>query len=328
MLGSCLIGYPLENHIYQLGSENIHRIICELLQNSEKSDSAPRSLGEFIDCNFGKTMNDLYFSPYNKKIWQRDAHSIPLSWLQGKLPMPKIEEILCNNILRQKESEMVHGAFYYPKVGGSQFLADRLAEGVDIRYDCNIGRISKRSSRWIINSAYECDYLVYTGNVRNLPQVIDIEGVPGKLKDDLEALEYHGTTTVLCETPKNPYSWVYLPNQEYPAHRMIMTGNFSPTNTDGNTTSSATLEFTNRVSDLEISDTLAKLSFPLKVIAQKYTECTYPVQRQGTRNLILQIKQLLRPHGGFLLGRFAEWEYYNMDAAIGAALDLQQEMPD
>lgn len=327
LLGSHLIGYPIENHIYQLGSESAHSIICELLHNRASPISAPRSLGEFIEFTFGKTMNDLYFSPYNRKIWQRDAHSIPLSWLQGKLPMPAIEEILCSNIFRQQESEMVHSTFYYPKIGGSQFLADRLSEGLDIRYDFAIESVSRQAGRWILNHAQEFDYLVYTGNVRSFPKIIDIEEVSGRLKTELEALEYHGTTTVLCETPKNPYSWIYLPNKEYPAHRMIMTGNFSPSNTDG-CTSSATLEFTNRVSDSELSETLAKLSFPLKAIAQKYTECTYPVQSEGTRSLISRIKQLLRPYGGFLLGRFAEWEYYNMDAAIGAALDLQQEMPD
>ena len=36
----------------------------------------------------------------------------------------------------------------------------------------------------------------------------------------------------------------------------------------------------------------------------------------------MSIKKLIKPEGIYLLGRFAEWEYYNMDAAIGAAIDL------
>jgi UDP-galactopyranose mutase len=32
----------------------------------------------------------------------------------------------------------------------------------------------------------------------------------------------------------------------------------------------------------------------------------------------------MEPEGLYLLGRFAEWEYYNMDAAIGASIDLNQ----
>ena len=34
------------------------------------------------------------------------------------------------------------------------------------------------------------------------------------------------------------------------------------------------------------------------------------------------MKCVTEPEGLFLLGRFAEWEYYNMDVAMGAAMDL------
>ena len=38
--------------------------------------------------------------------------------------------------------------------------------------------------------------------------------------------------------------------------------------------------------------------------------------------MVDSLKKTLSNNGIFLLGRFAEWEYYNMDAAIGAAIDL------
>ena len=46
------------------------------------------------------------------------------------------------------------------------------------------------------------------------------------------------------------------------------------------------------------------------------------MQAPGTRQLVADLKRRLEPQGLYLLGRFAEWEYYNMDVAIGAALDL------
>ncbi|MEJ7682717.1 MAG: hypothetical protein WKG06_33635 [Segetibacter sp.] len=30
----------------------------------------------------------LYFGPYNSKIWNTDISKVPLEWLDGKLPMP------------------------------------------------------------------------------------------------------------------------------------------------------------------------------------------------------------------------------------------------
>jgi len=38
------------------------------------------------------------------------------------------------------------------------------------------------------------------------------------------------------------------------------------------------------------------------------------------------LKKVTEANGLFLLGRFAEWEYYNMDAAMGAALDLNSRI--
>lgn len=40
--------------------------------------------------------------------------------------------------------------------------------------------------------------------------------------------------------------------------------------------------------------------------------------------MITQLKQELIKSKFYLLGRFAEWEYYNMDAAIGAVIDLSE----
>lgn len=36
--------------------------------------------------------------------------------------------------------------------------------------------------------------------------------------------------------------------------------------------------------------------------------------------VVAAVKQLLLPHGIRLVGRFAEWEYFNMDAAIASAM--------
>lgn len=37
--------------------------------------------------------------------------------------------------------------------------------------------------------------------------------------------------------------------------------------------------------------------------------------------MIKQMKAELAPYGFSFTGRFADWEYYNMDVAMGAAMD-------
>lgn len=99
-----------------------------------------------------------------------------------------------------------------------------------------------------------------------------------------------------------------------------MTGNFSQNNNATDQTT-ATLEFTNFADPATIEDSLSKIPFKLKQLASNHTKYTYPIQNQSTRILIQSIKKHLELDGLYLLGRFAEWEYYyNMDAAMGRRL--------
>lgn len=57
------IGYPIENHIYQLPDQYIPQIIEEILEIF-KSSRKSSNFGEFLQNNFGKTLYELYFKPY------------------------------------------------------------------------------------------------------------------------------------------------------------------------------------------------------------------------------------------------------------------------
>jgi UDP-galactopyranose mutase len=57
-------------------------------------------------------------------------------------------------------------------------------------------------------------------------------------------------------------------------------------------------------------------------IDNQYNKYTYPIQDTDTRSMIVSLKEELSINNFFFTGRFADWEYYNMDVAIGAAMDL------
>ena len=73
----------------------------------------PDNFEEFLKYRFGETLYELYFKPYNEKVWRRDLKYVPLSWLEGKLPMPTVAEMIFNNINHVKEKQFVHSTFWY-----------------------------------------------------------------------------------------------------------------------------------------------------------------------------------------------------------------------
>lgn len=318
------VTYPIENHIYELEPTVQQQIISDLLKISQSKQTEAANLNDFFKHRFGNTLNEIYFKPYNEKVWQRDLSTVPLSWLTGKLPMPTVEEIIYNNFNKSGDSTMVHGTFYYPKEDGSQFLADRLTQNLNIRYNSEIKKIRKQGNNWIVNGE-EYSKVIFCGNIKNLPDMIQDDIAITGFIQALNELEYHGTTTVLCEVDKTAYSWIYFPDKNFRAHRMICTGNFSETN-NASGKMTATIEFTGFAGFDEILDNLKKIPYFRNYITHKYTEYTYPVQNNSTRDTIAGLKQQLKKNNLFLLGRFAEWEYYNMDSAMGAAIDLANEM--
>ena len=83
-----------------------------------------------------------------------------------------------------------------------------------------------------------------------------------------------------------------------------------------------------KVSKDEILDNLKRIPLNPKYLDHKYNKYTYPIQDANTRTLIKSLKADLAPEGFFFTRRFADWEYYNMDVAIGAAMDLCMNIQD
>lgn len=310
------IPYPIENHLCYL-PENIQKdCIKDLIKISQVEKANYSNFGDFLKNKFGQTLFNVYFEPYNKKIWNTDLSKVPTTWLDGKLPTPNIEDIIYSNINHQKEESFVHSSFWYEKKRGSQFIADKLAKGQNILFGSNIDHIEYNINKWIINESV-FDMVVFCGNIKDLPNIlygIDLSD----FLTSINGLKFHGTTSVFCEIDNNPYSWVYLPSSKYRGHRIICTGNFSKENNACNITT-GTVEFTDYISKEDIIINLSSMPLHPKYIDHVYNECTYPIQDKSTRELIASLKSKLKQKGFYLTGRFAEWEYYNMDAAINAA---------
>ena len=310
-----IVPYPVENHVYRFDAGIQQSFIRDLLTIANEPNQ-PANFEEFLKGRFGKTLYDLYFQPYNYKIWRRDLSTVPLSWLEGKLPMPSVAEMIYNNMNHVEERQFVHSSFFYPVKGGSQFLADRLSETLSIKYNTPVDRIERIGDKLAVNGE-ACDRVVFCGNVKMLPRMWQMD----PFVKDIEALEAHGTTAVFCQIDPNPYSWVYLPDRAHEAHRIICTGNFSANNNAGGRLT-ATVEFTDSISKEAILDNLSRVPFHPHYLTHHYEAYTYPVQSKTTRSLIDALKARLREDGIYLVGRFAEWEYCNMDVAIGSAMDF------
>jgi protoporphyrinogen oxidase len=319
-----MVPYPIENHVYHLDETIQKRFIEDLVSMAQAGKFEPANFEEFLIHRFGQTLYDLYFKPYNYKVWRRDLKQVPLSWLEGKLPMPTLQEMIYSNMNHVEEQTFVHSSFFYAKKGGSQFIINRLAEGLTVRCNSRINSIQRKDKEWVIEDE-SFNKVVFCGNIKQLPSFLNGQVDIASFASEIEELESHGTTAVFCEIDKNSYSWLYMPSTDYESHRIICTGNFAVSNNVAGKLT-GTVEFTDEISKEEILDNLSRIPFSPKYLTHHYEKYTYPIQNANTRTMIGELKNTLEANSMYLLGRFAEWEYYNMDVAIGAAIDLNKRL--
>lgn len=320
-LEQAIVPYPIENHVYMLDAETQRRFISDCLAIAGGKQAEPADFEAFLRGRFGDTLYNLYFKPYNEKVWRCDLRQVSLAWLEGKLPMPTVQEMLYNNFNHVEERQFVHSSFWYERQEGSQFIADTLAKSLNIRYNADITSLTFVSGKWHI-AGEEYDRVIWCGNIKDLPSCLRGVNI-GAYAADIAALPYHGTTTVFCEIDANPYSWIYLPSDRYACHRIICTGNFAPSNnasiiSQGRIT--ATIEFTDAISQTDILANLQRMPFHPTYITHRFHPYTYPIQTASTRQMISSLKQELAKSDLYFTGRFADWEYYNMDVAMAAAM--------
>lgn len=321
LLDGEFIGYPLENHIYQLSKSKATRIINELVKSRNIKNDAD-NFEDFLINTFGNTLCEMYFFPYNKKIWQCDLKKVSLEWLEGKLPTPDLEKIIIDNIFKQKETDMVHSTFYYPVRGGSQFIANRLAEGLNINCNVDINNINIIDNGLQINGKlYE--KLIFTGDIRSLATIlVGVDDNTFKAVNNVRSLLSHGTSNILCECDSTDLSWLYIPESFTKSHRIIYTGNFSKFNNGDSKRISCTVEFSGKYTEDEMIEELPKLPGDLKPLSSNHQVSSYVIHEPRTKASVMAAKNKLSNYNIYLLGRFAEWEYFNMDTAIASAMSL------
>jgi UDP-galactopyranose mutase len=139
-------------------------------------------------------------------------------------------------------------------------------------------------------------------------------------------LPSNGTSNLFCETDETDISWLYLPDSAIQAHRIIYTGTFAPSNNRGSKRMTCVVEFSGKHERAFMEAQVKSLPGNLRALDHNYEPNSYIVQQTDTRAKIQRLQSILEPKGFYLAGRFAEWEYHNMDKAIEASMAVAERI--
>jgi protoporphyrinogen oxidase len=310
------ITYPIEyaiKQIHQFDPDTAINITRDFLAAND--DGNYENLEDWFRKKFGDTLAELYFIPYNTKIWNQKPADMSPAWVEGKLPIPDKKSFF-KGLISNEEDKMPHASFYYPNSNNQNTFIDSLAVGVNIIYNFKIQSLKQNEARkWVVNDDKEYELLISTLPLNVLPGIID--GTPNEVIEQAARLKYNKVSTMLWETVGTERTWTYIPDAESLFHRYIHIGNFFKPVQNYSIT-----EVVGEKSYDEMAENGKKDPFLLKPLDYHVSEHAYVVFDENYDTATKAVKSYLDQKGLYTLGRFGEWQYYNMDVCIKSSIDL------
>lgn len=326
LFGEKRVIYPLEQALYELEPDDAVECIYDLLMAQQ--GPKPENYRDWLVWNFGKGLAELYFLPYNRKIWAYPLEEMETKWMEGKMPLPSKKDVLRTLLLKDISArDMPFNAFYYPTYGGIQSMTDMLASGLDMRLGQVVTSVEKRDSRWVINHDDDFDVVISTIPLPEMPQFMDL---PASIQTAISDLKFNSLTTVLCKCPPTDISWLYVPEKQYRMHRIGYQSALSPAATPDGSGSGAIEIIGPRFEvekDIIFQPGIAPETLGLsEVLDWEFSKYAYVIHDKDYRKNTGKIFEYFSTIDDFyLLGRWATWNYKNMDMCMKDAFALAEK---
>jgi protoporphyrinogen oxidase len=191
-----------------------------------------------------------------------------------------------------------------------------------------VERVERDGCGWLVNGMKHYDHIISTIPLKVLTGVMSL---PEHIVRAINGLKYNSLTTVLFKCPPTDISWLYIPSREYKAHRVGYQSALTPKATpDGQ--GSGALEIIgphHMVDDKRVTNgtIIPKELQPSHVIDTEFTEYAYVIHDLDYRRNLSAVFDYFNSVTDFdLLGRWAQWNYRNMDLCMKAAMELAERI--
>lgn len=345
------VKYPFENGLSELPEEDrfacINGFIKTLIAVEKNEVPLPKNFREWIYFTFGPGIAECYMVPYNEKIWKYPTEKMSHHWVDGRIPRPPVEDIIKSAIGIETEGYTHQAVFSYPIDGGIGALIAAIADPVlpSIRTSFRVTSLKRGAKGWMISNGTQtitADRVICTIPVQHLLSCLD--SVPERVTAACRALVYNSLICInLGIRGRLPaISWMYVPDKDIgKTNRLSFPSNFSR-HTAPEGCSAILAEITHQPGDYLSTVSDEKITSEVIGMLEKMQICTsdqvvlssverqpfaYVVYDLGYQKNIAILQAYCRSQDIPLVGRFAQFEYLNMDGCIRSVMDFVASYP-
>lgn len=336
--------YPFQLNVHQLShgrKVECLRSFFAALQQGGSAAPVPVDLEEHFSQAFGSAMTELFFRPYNEKLWCSPLRDLCLDWIGRKIQPVTLDEMASSFLGREDACGQrfgPHSRFHYPRSGGIQRLAEALlsrAGPEHLALSEEVVRVDTAARKVHTDKrVIEYERLIWTLPLP-LAEFLVVPACP-----PAAALSWTGVSSVHLaarnlKLPEN--HWIYLADRDLSAYRITRVDQINPSG------SSALAPIIVEVSHpagttpdglqvtRQVIEELVRIGAVSSAADIAYHRCffnspayvVYDHLRAGT------LETLQDYFAGVDIvpaGRFGEWSFFNMDDTIRSGFSAARDV--
>ena len=240
------------------------------------------------------------------------------SWVADKLPNPSFESIIRSLYARQ-EDKMPHLTFYYHKSNDQNTFIRKLAEGLRIKFSTPVNNIKRVKDVFMVNGEFYSQ-IINTSPLNTTHLMLDKNDFDHNVVEASNKLTYNKVSSMLWSARETEQTWTYLPQDNTIFHRHIHIGNFLRPKRHA-----IIAEAIGERSYTEMYESGKQHPNLIDVLDYHVSDHAYVVFDENYKKFRTLALAEIDKLGIIQVGRFAEWEYYNMDVCIKSAIDTINE---
>lgn len=337
--------FPFQAHLHGLPVPMVQDCLVGLVRavaRQARGEFHPANYEDWMRGFFGDGIAEHLMIPYARKIWTVEPAEMDFSWIGRRVPTPDFERIIAGALSPEVPQVGATASFWYPKRGGIEPLPQALGARLrNVHLERPAVRIELPGKRIVFadGEVVPFERLIFSLPLPDLPRLCS--GVPPEIERACRGLRYQGIYCVNLGVDRPDISdkhWVYFYEDLFPFHRLSFPATFSPDTVPPGKSSIATeVAFSPArplERDLAVERTIAALVaagilLPEDRIELVHTEQILPAyviyDLDHQRNVGL-IRAWLREHGIWNVGRFGEWQYFNMDHSMRSGKTAAEEI--
>ena len=336
-LQGVMLPYPFQANLHGLPLPVVRDCLVAFMEAQVEAArpgvAPPATFREFAERRFGRGIAELFFVPYNTKLWGVTPDELAPDWGSRFIPLPEPEQVIGGALGLRQEGLGYNARFLYPRAGGIDQLPEAMAARIRgrnpeaIRVGCAAEEIDVVGRR--VKLVGQDDWLEYRALVSTIPLpqlVARIPAAPPEVREAAAALRWVSWRYLDVATRRAPplrEHWVYVPELHVPFFRVGVYSNALPAMAPPGA-GSLYVELADRSGRPDLPQVIQHLvamgalhdAQDVAFTELREIECAYVLLDDAYGPATATIHQWLRGVGVRACGRYGAWIYNSMEDSI------------